>query len=94
MIALAVWPCALSKEPPIDSHRKYKVLVLVRWAVAASRVGKGLVSLDREDRFNKVTLKIPVLKRDLDRINVGGLAWERAHKDSVRAALAPSRGAS
>eukprot|EP00983_Pelagomonas_calceolata_P041146 1137937-Pelagomonas_calceolata.AAC.3 len=40
---------------------------------------------------NKVN--IPVLKRDLGRVKVSLSTWDRAHKDSVRAALVPVRGA-
>eukprot|EP00983_Pelagomonas_calceolata_P086211 1156718-Pelagomonas_calceolata.AAC.4 len=46
------------------------VIVLACWAVAASRVGKGLVS----GQFNKVN--VPVLRRDLSRIDEGGSAWD------------------
>eukprot|EP00983_Pelagomonas_calceolata_P122197 1160884-Pelagomonas_calceolata.AAC.15 len=39
-------------------------------------------------------MNVPVLGRDLSRIKVGSLSWDRAHKDSVRAALVSGRGAS
>eukprot|EP00983_Pelagomonas_calceolata_P010664 345026-Pelagomonas_calceolata.AAC.1 len=41
-------------------------------------------------------VNIPVLRspcRDLGRINVSLFAWDRAHKDSIRTALVPGRGA-
>eukprot|EP00983_Pelagomonas_calceolata_P051464 1142424-Pelagomonas_calceolata.AAC.4 len=58
------------------------VIALACWAVAASIVGKGLVS--GQIKSNKVN--VPILRRDLCRIKVGGSAWDRAHKDSIRAA--------
>eukprot|EP00983_Pelagomonas_calceolata_P013160 420444-Pelagomonas_calceolata.AAC.1 len=45
-----------------------------------------------EFQLNKVD--IPVLRRDLGRIMVGLSAWDRAHKESIRAALVAGRGAS
>eukprot|EP00983_Pelagomonas_calceolata_P023503 740009-Pelagomonas_calceolata.AAC.1 len=42
--------------------------------------------------FNK--MNVPVLGRDLGRIQVGKPAWDRAHEDSIRAALVPGKGAS
>eukprot|EP00983_Pelagomonas_calceolata_P050038 1141775-Pelagomonas_calceolata.AAC.2 len=44
--------------------------------------GKGL-GTRAEFKVDKVN--VPVLRRDLSRIKVSALAWERAHKDSVRA---------
>eukprot|EP00983_Pelagomonas_calceolata_P117575 1160428-Pelagomonas_calceolata.AAC.11 len=38
-------------------------------------------------------MDVPVLRRDLSRIKVGSSSWDREHKESIRAALAPSRGA-
>eukprot|EP00983_Pelagomonas_calceolata_P047479 1140663-Pelagomonas_calceolata.AAC.1 len=37
---------------------------------------------------------IPVLRKDLGRMKVGSSAWDRAHKESIRAALVAGRGAS
>eukprot|EP00983_Pelagomonas_calceolata_P080892 1155340-Pelagomonas_calceolata.AAC.1 len=37
---------------------------------------------------------IPILRRDLSRINICESAWDRAHKDSIRAAWVSGRGAS
>eukprot|EP00983_Pelagomonas_calceolata_P023363 735420-Pelagomonas_calceolata.AAC.1 len=45
-----------------------------------------------EFHFNK--MYVPVLRRDLGGIKVGLSAWNRAHKESNRAALVPGRGAS
>eukprot|EP00983_Pelagomonas_calceolata_P045512 1139770-Pelagomonas_calceolata.AAC.1 len=42
--------------------------------------------------FNK--MNVPVLRRDLSRTKVGRWAWDRAHRESVRAALVPGREAS
>eukprot|EP00983_Pelagomonas_calceolata_P061250 1146749-Pelagomonas_calceolata.AAC.1 len=42
--------------------------------------------------FNKVD--VPVLRRDLGGFKMSLSAWDRAHKDSIRAALVPGRGAS
>eukprot|EP00983_Pelagomonas_calceolata_P098595 1158368-Pelagomonas_calceolata.AAC.14 len=39
-------------------------------------------------------MNAPVLGRDLSRIKVGRPAWDRVHKDSIRAALVSVRGAS
>eukprot|EP00983_Pelagomonas_calceolata_P037565 1136394-Pelagomonas_calceolata.AAC.10 len=50
------------------------------------------VGIRAESIFNKTD--VPVLGRDLSRINVSGSAWDGAHKDSVRAALVPGSGAS
>eukprot|EP00983_Pelagomonas_calceolata_P064642 1148225-Pelagomonas_calceolata.AAC.2 len=43
-------------------------------------------------QLNKVD--IPVLRRDFERIKVGLSAWDRAHKEGIRAALVAGRGAS
>eukprot|EP00983_Pelagomonas_calceolata_P055352 1144116-Pelagomonas_calceolata.AAC.1 len=77
------------------------VQVLACWAAAASRVirekglsrdsGKG-VGIRAESKFD--TVNVPVLRRDLSRIKVGGSAWDRAHDDRTRTALVPGRGAS
>eukprot|EP00983_Pelagomonas_calceolata_P021361 669359-Pelagomonas_calceolata.AAC.1 len=42
-------------------------------------------------QFNKVN--VSVLRRDFRGIKVRLSAWDRSHKDHVRAALVPSRGA-
>eukprot|EP00983_Pelagomonas_calceolata_P066455 1149052-Pelagomonas_calceolata.AAC.1 len=55
------------------------------------RVLIGLVSWTKF-HFNKVN--VPVLRRDLGRIKVSLSAWDRAHKDSIRATLVPGREAS
>eukprot|EP00983_Pelagomonas_calceolata_P064817 1148298-Pelagomonas_calceolata.AAC.1 len=52
-------------------------------------VNNGCQFLD--SMFNKVN--VPVLRRDLVRIKVSLCAWDRAHEDSIRAALVPGRGA-
>eukprot|EP00983_Pelagomonas_calceolata_P028458 891123-Pelagomonas_calceolata.AAC.1 len=39
-------------------------------------------------------MNVPVMRRDLSRINVRRSTWDRAHKNSIRAALVPSRGES
>eukprot|EP00983_Pelagomonas_calceolata_P083831 1156238-Pelagomonas_calceolata.AAC.2 len=39
-------------------------------------------------------MNVPVLRRDLGRIDVGRSSWDRAHKDSIRAAMVSGRGAS
>eukprot|EP00983_Pelagomonas_calceolata_P025308 793924-Pelagomonas_calceolata.AAC.1 len=38
-------------------------------------------------------MNVPVLRKDLSRIKVVRSIWDRAHKDSIRAALVPGRGA-
>eukprot|EP00983_Pelagomonas_calceolata_P097863 1158288-Pelagomonas_calceolata.AAC.6 len=53
--------------------------------------GKG-VGIRAELKFNKVN--VPVLRRDLSRIKLVRPVWDRVHKDSIRAALVPARGAS
>eukprot|EP00983_Pelagomonas_calceolata_P004176 135709-Pelagomonas_calceolata.AAC.1 len=45
-----------------------------------------------ELRFNKVNFS--VLRSDLRRIKVSLSAWDRSHKEDIRAALVPGRGAS
>eukprot|EP00983_Pelagomonas_calceolata_P048609 1141135-Pelagomonas_calceolata.AAC.2 len=57
---------------------------------STSGVNDGCQFLD--SKFNKVD--VPTLRRDLGRIKVSLSAWDRALKDSIRAALAPGRGAS
>eukprot|EP00983_Pelagomonas_calceolata_P056413 1144581-Pelagomonas_calceolata.AAC.13 len=42
------------------------------------------VSIRAEFKFNK--MNIPLLRRNLGSIKVGGSAWDRAHKDGIRAA--------
>eukprot|EP00983_Pelagomonas_calceolata_P008138 264713-Pelagomonas_calceolata.AAC.1 len=44
--------------------------------------------------FNLNKVYVPVLRRDLGKIKVRLSTWDRAHKDSIRAALVLSRGAS
>eukprot|EP00983_Pelagomonas_calceolata_P016599 523785-Pelagomonas_calceolata.AAC.3 len=39
-------------------------------------------------------VNVPVVRRDPRRIKVSLYAWDRSHKDMIRAALVPSRGAS
>eukprot|EP00983_Pelagomonas_calceolata_P016838 530116-Pelagomonas_calceolata.AAC.1 len=38
-------------------------------------------------------INVPVLRRDLIRIKLNRPAWDKVHKDSIRAALMPGRGA-
>eukprot|EP00983_Pelagomonas_calceolata_P110755 1159709-Pelagomonas_calceolata.AAC.4 len=54
-----------------------------------SGVYNGCQFLD--SMFNKVY--VSVLRRDLRRIKVSLSAWDRSHKDNIRAALVPGRGA-
>eukprot|EP00983_Pelagomonas_calceolata_P043206 1138816-Pelagomonas_calceolata.AAC.2 len=61
------------------------------WSVADSTVGKR-VGIRAQFKWNK--MNVPVLRKDLSRIKVGRLAWDRVLKDSIRAALVPGRGAS
>eukprot|EP00983_Pelagomonas_calceolata_P070451 1150789-Pelagomonas_calceolata.AAC.2 len=53
--------------------------------------GEG-VGIRAELKSNKID--IPVLRRDLNRIELGRMAWNRAQEHSIRAALVPGRGAS
>eukprot|EP00983_Pelagomonas_calceolata_P028779 901900-Pelagomonas_calceolata.AAC.1 len=39
-------------------------------------------------------MNVPILRRDPNRANVCGSAWDRAHKDSIRATSVSGRGAS
>eukprot|EP00983_Pelagomonas_calceolata_P023314 734359-Pelagomonas_calceolata.AAC.1 len=50
------------------------------------------LSLWTEFQFNEVDISI--LRKDLGRTKVGSSAWDRAHKESIRAALVAGRGAS
>eukprot|EP00983_Pelagomonas_calceolata_P095931 1158071-Pelagomonas_calceolata.AAC.10 len=59
-------------------------VVLACWGAALPKCGTGS-SIRARLYFKKVN--IPVLRRGPGRIQVGGLAWDRAHKDSIRAAL-------
>eukprot|EP00983_Pelagomonas_calceolata_P120344 1160697-Pelagomonas_calceolata.AAC.7 len=69
--------------------------VLACWAVAASRMGKGLVFGQNLFSARRITLsQEAILAGSIDPCKVGRLAWDRAHKDSTRAALVPGRGAS
>eukprot|EP00983_Pelagomonas_calceolata_P050385 1141950-Pelagomonas_calceolata.AAC.5 len=43
------------------------------------------VGIRAEFKFNK--MNVPILEKDLSRIKVVRLAWDRARKDSIRAAL-------
>eukprot|EP00983_Pelagomonas_calceolata_P012063 387047-Pelagomonas_calceolata.AAC.1 len=38
-------------------------------------------------------MNVPVMRKDLRRINVCKSNWDRAHKDSIRATLVSGRGA-
>eukprot|EP00983_Pelagomonas_calceolata_P018397 575972-Pelagomonas_calceolata.AAC.1 len=53
--------------------------------------GKG-VGIRAGFKSNK--MDVPILGRYLSRIKLGRPAWDRAHKDSIRAALVLGRGAS
>eukprot|EP00983_Pelagomonas_calceolata_P048859 1141249-Pelagomonas_calceolata.AAC.1 len=52
----------------------------------------GRVGAWAKFELNKVD--ISVLRRDLGRIKVDLLAWDRVHKESIRTALVPGRGVS
>eukprot|EP00983_Pelagomonas_calceolata_P008455 276445-Pelagomonas_calceolata.AAC.1 len=52
---------------------------------------KGFVS---GQNFNTLKVDVPVLRRDLRGTKVGLSAWNRAHKENIRAALVLGRGAS
>eukprot|EP00967_Tisochrysis_lutea_P115048 scaffold183922_cov18-Tisochrysis_lutea.AAC.1 len=59
--------------------------------ICSFQSGRG-VGIRAEFKFYKTN--VSVLRRDLCRIRVGKLAWNKAHKDSIRASLVPGRGSS
>eukprot|EP00983_Pelagomonas_calceolata_P044982 1139512-Pelagomonas_calceolata.AAC.2 len=74
--------------------RKRNALSLMSQCVSLSLIDVGKVPVSRLRVLSLPVVNVPVSQKNLSRIKVGGPAWDRAHKDSIRAALVSGRGAS